>query len=57
MTEGAGMWNFIAVVGGIVATISMIYWCVALKNESDPTKELVFMWIGIAVMWVGRVLS
>lgn len=51
------MWNFIAVVGGIVATISMIYWCVALKNESDPTKELVFMWIGIAVMWVGRVLS
>ena len=55
--ERTGMWNFISAVGGIVATISMIYWRVAFKNKSDPTKTLIFMWIGIAVMWAGRALS
>lgn len=50
------MGSLIWVAGLIVAIASIICWLLLLVKKEDLTRALIPMWIGIAVMWIGRIL-
>lgn len=52
------MGNLIRIAGLIVSIASIIYWLILLLvKKEDLTKALIPMWIGIAAMWIGRLLT
>lgn len=50
------MGNLVRIAGTIIAIASIICWLILLVKKEDLTRALIPMWIGIAVMWIGRIL-